>query len=227
LLSAAFAIALFLFFAVFVVSTFRQMYDDFGLKLPALTKHFLWLSDIAIYLIPLGAVICLLTAAGVRLFGGRVGWSFFVTHLPLVGVNWHWTGVAEMLRCLGLLVERRLPLPAALRLAADGVSDAYVASQCRILADRIDEGSSLTMSLVHLRTLPLSIVPLVRWGEQRDLLSESLQSAAEMLEGRLALRTDALVQILPPILFLIVGALVGSGVLALFLPLISFLQGLS
>ena len=69
--------------------------------------------------------------------------------------------------------------------------------------------------------------PLVRWGEQHDLLSESLRSAAEMLEGRLAQRTDMLVLILPPIIFLMIGMMIGSGVVALFLPLISLIQGLS
>jgi type II secretory pathway component PulF len=226
-LAVVFAVTVFLFFSVFIVGTFRHMYDEFGLKLPMMTTHFLWLCDVGMYVIPLCAAIGLGTAVCVRLFGGRAGWSLLMTNLPLVGPNWHWTGVAEMLRCLSLLVERRMALPEALRLTADGIADAYVGSQCRRLADRTEGGTSLTMSLVHLRTLPLSIVPLVRWGEERGLLPECLRSAAEMLEGRLSLRTDALVQILPPIIFMLVGVLVGSGVLAIFLPLISLIQGLS
>jgi type II secretory pathway component PulF len=226
-LTGVFAIIVFMLFAVFFVGTFRQMYDDFGLKLPLMTTHFLWLCDVGTYVIPLSAVICITTAIAVRLFGGRSGWSMLMTNLPLVGPNWHWTGVAEMLRCLSLLLERQMPLPEALRLTADGIADAYVGGQCRRLADSVEGGTSLTMSLIHLRTLPLSIAPLVRWGDERGLLPESLRSAAEMLEGRLSLRTDALVQLLPPIIFMLVGMFVGSGVLAIFLPLISLIQGLS
>jgi type II secretory pathway component PulF len=226
-LTIVMALAVFMLFSISVVGTFHQMYDDFGLKIPYITKHFLWICDVGRHVVPACLVVVGLTAIGVRLFGGRAGWSLMLTSLPILGRNWHWTGVAEMLRCLSLLVERRVQLPEALRLTADGIGDEYVASQCRLLAGRVEQGTSLTMSLVGLRTLPLSIVPLVRWGEDRDLLAESLRSAAEMLEGRLAVRTDALVQILPPMIFLAVAVMVGSGVFAIFLPLVSLMQGLS
>ena len=220
------AIAVFFFFAFVVAEPFQKMFQEFGLKLPAMTTHFLWLCDLAVNVIPGVAIVGLIAATGLRLVGGRSGWSLVITYLPLVGVNWHWTGVAEMLRCLSLLVERRIPLPEALVLTGGGISDAYVGEQCRQLAACVDQGTSMTMALVQLRSLPLSIVPLVRWGEQHDLLHESLRSAAEMIEGRLAVRTDALVQLLPPVIFLVVGVMIGSGVIALFLPLISLIQGL-
>ena len=227
IITSLLAIAVFMFFAVVVSGPFKQMFEEFGLKLPMMTKHFLWLCDLALSIVPGVAIVGVIGAIGLRLIGGRSGWSLVVTYLPIVGLNWHWTGVAEMLRCLGLLVERRVPLPEALRLTADGISDGYVADQCRELAGRVEQGTSLTMSLVQIRTLPLSIVPLIRWGEQRDLLHDSLRSSAEMIEGRLAVRTDALIQILPPIIFMSVGVMVGSGVIALFLPLISLIQGLT
>jgi type II secretory pathway component PulF len=147
-------------------------------------------------------------AAVARLLGGRAGWSWLIGNLPLIGRAWHWTGVAEMFRCLSLLIEHRVPLPEALRLTAGGISDAYVAQQCRLLAGRVEQGTSLTMSLVNLRTLPLSIVPLVRWGEQSDSLAPPC-SAAEMI-GRLEMRGRLLIQIIPPIVFVLVGGTVAS-----------------
>jgi general secretion pathway protein F len=150
-----------------------------------------------------------------------------MTNLPLVGNAWHWTGVAEMLRALGLLVEHRVPLPEALRLTAGGITDAYVAAQCRALASRVEQGTSLTMSLINLRTLPLSIVPMVRWGEDHDALAAGLRTAAEMIEGRLDMRANLLVQVIPPIVFVVVGGAVAGGAISLFLPLISLIQGLS
>lgn len=227
LLTVALAAAAFLVFAFLCVGTFKQMFQEFGLKLPLMTTHFLWLCELVVNFLPVTVGVLAVAAIAMRLFGGRTGWSWLMTNLPLVGTNWHWTGVAEMLRCLSLLVQRRMPLAESLRLTADGISDAYVGQQCRKLAGRVEQGTSLTMAIVHLRTLPLSIVPLVRWGEQHDLLADALRSAAEMIEGRLSVRTDALVQVLPPIIFLLVGGMVGSGVIAVFLPLISLIQGLS
>jgi type II secretory pathway component PulF len=165
--------------------------------------------------------------AATRLLAGRSGWSLFVTCLPVIGLPWHWTGVAEMLRLLSLLAEQQVALPEALRLTAAGVSDAYVASQCRVLASRVERGTSLTLALIQLRSLPLSIVPLVYWGERHNLLADGLRSAAEMIEGRLNFHTDLLMQIIPPILFVFVGALSISTVVGLFLPLMTCLMVLS
>jgi type II secretory pathway component PulF len=83
------------------------------------------------------------------------------------------------------------------------------------------------MSLIELRTLPVSIVPLIHWGEQHGLLADGLRSAAEMIEGRLNLRSDLLVQIVPPVTLILVGWMAVSMMLALFLPLISLIQGLT
>ena len=217
----------FLLFAIVLVEPFRRMFEEFGLKLPFVTVHFFWMCDVVTQIAPPCLAAAFVALAALRLIGGRTGWSWLLTNVPLIGPPWHWTGVAEMLRCLSLLVGHRVPLPEALRLTADGIADAYVGSQCRVLARRVEQGRSLTMALVDLRTLPLSIVPLVRWGEQRDLLAEGLRSAAEMIEGRLSLRTATLVQIVPPMVYVLIVVFIGSGIGALFLPLISLIQGLS
>ncbi len=221
------AFAVFLLLGTMVVPTFRIMFSEFNLKLPAVTIYVLRASEFATRFFPLVTGSLVAIGVGTRLLGGRAGWSCLMTNLPLLGPAWHWTGVAEMLRCLGLLVGYRVPLPEALRLAADGVTDAYVGEQCRALAIRVEQGRSLTMSLVDLRTLPLSIVPMIRWGEQHDQLDSSLRSAAEMIESRLKVRTHVLAQIIPPLLFVFVGVSLASAIISLFLPLISLIQGLS
>jgi len=140
---------------------------------------------------------------------------------------WHWTGVAEMLRSLALLVEHQIPLPEALRLTGGGIRDAYVGTLCRDLATRIEKGTPLFMAMIHQRSLPLSIVPLVRWGQMHGVLPDGLRSAAEMLEGRLQIRSTLIVQIVPPLIFIFVGVMVLSLLFVVFSVLINLIQGLS
>jgi type IV pilus assembly protein PilC len=226
-ISLSVALAVFLFFQTLIVPTFRRMFQEFGLKLPAATEFVFKVTAFCEhFLLPVLAVLAVVALA-IRLLGGKAGWSWLVSIVPLLGRIWHWTGVAEMLRGLGLLVEKRIPLPEALRLTADGISDSYVAAQCRKLAASVEGGSSLTTSLVRLRTLPLSIVPLVHWGEQQNALDEALRSAAEMLESRLRVRTTLLAQVVPPLVFVLVAVCVASTFVSLFLPLFSLIQGLS
>jgi type II secretory pathway component PulF len=226
LIAVTLACLVFLLFALFVIPVFGRMYDEFGLKLPAITLMTLWAAEagsrIMLPVLGIGAVSIVV----LRLIGGAAGWSLLVSNLPLIGLPWHWTGVAELLRLLSLLVEHQVSLPDALRLTADSSSDAYLAEQCRLLAGRVEQGTSLTMALVRMRTLPLSIVPLVHWGERHGALAEALRSAAEMIEGRVNMRTDMLVQVIPPVLMIVVGAMAASMTVGLFLPLISLIQGL-
>jgi type II secretory pathway component PulF len=226
-LALALAIAVFLFFAVFVVPVFRRMYEEFGLKLPAFTLMTLGAAEAGSRILFAMVTVTAVSAVALRVVGGAVGWSLILTSMPIIGLPWHWSSVAEALRMLGLLVEHRVPLPEALRLTAGALSDAYVARQLRILSDRVEQGTSLTMSLVRLRTLPLSIVPLVRWGERHGELAEGLRAAAQMIEGRMNVRTDVLLQVIPPVLLIFVGAMALSMTVGLFLPLISLIQGLS
>lgn len=226
-LSLALFIVVFLIFAMFVVPPFRQMVEEFGLKLPFNTRAVFWLSSSGAQMLTTVLGVTVAALGALRILGGRTAWSWLMTNLPLVGPAWHWTGVSEMLRCLSLLVQQRVPLPEALRLTADGIADRYVGEQCRRLATRIEGGSSLTMSLVELRSLPLSIVPLVHWGETADALPEALRSAAEMLEGRLRLKSAMLAQVIPPVVFVTVGVMACSLIGTFAGTLIPLIQGLS
>jgi len=128
------ALAVFMLFATIVIHPFKQMYEEVNLKLPVVTTYLFRTAEFGGRVVPVTVVALALAAIGTRLFGGRAGWSCLMTNLPLVGHVWHWIGVAEALRCLGLLVEHRVPLAESLRLTADGVTDAYVSDQCRQLA---------------------------------------------------------------------------------------------
>jgi type II secretory pathway component PulF len=221
------AILLYILSAIFIVRPFCEMIVEFGINAPVNIKVLYWLSTTGLNLFfvvssALAAILVLL-----RLVGGRVAWSWMLTQLPIIGPTWHWSGAADALRSLGLLVEHRIPLPEALELAGRGASDAYVGRLLGDLSGRITAGTPLFLAILQQRGLPLSVVPLVRWGEQTGLLGESLASAAEMLEGRLRARSLLLVQVLPPLILIVVVLLILSFVSLVFGTMFTVLQGLS
>ena len=226
ILVLAMTTAVYVLFLVFVVRPFGEMYADFELELPTWTLMLLWTANTGVNVFLAAAASLVLVLIALRLIFGGAGWSWLLTNVPLLGPVWHWTGAAEMLRSLSLLVDHRVPLPEALRLTAGGISDAHIGDQCRALARRVEQGSPLWAALVELRSLPLSIVPLIHWGEKGDALAEALRTAAEMLEGRLRVRSGLLIVILPPAMFVLVG-MVAASMIALFMPLIALIQGLS
>jgi type II secretory pathway component PulF len=204
------SVAIYILFAMAIVRPFREIIEEMGLRTPVNLNAIYWVSTTGLAWLGWASILLFAALLALRIVGGRSAWSWMMSQLPLIGGTWHWTGVAEVLRSLGLLVEHRVPLPEALQLAGDGATDAYVGRLLRSCSQKVAGGMPLFLAIIQQRALPLSIVPLVRWGEQNDTLPEGLKSAAEMLEGRLRLRSLLLIQIFPPLIFILVAILVLS-----------------
>ena len=75
--------------------------------------------------------------------------------------------------------------------------------------------------------LPASMRPFVAWGERTGNLPEALRAVTEMLLSRIQMRTVLLRSIAPPVVFILVGMVVGFMIVSLFMPLVALIQGLS
>jgi type II secretory pathway component PulF len=221
------AVTIYILFAITIVNPLASMVKEFGMVVPFNLDVIQWISSTGLGLLAAATIAIAATLVLLRLLGGRAAWSWTITQMPLVGGTWHWTGVAEMLRSLALLVEHQIPLPEALRLTGGGIRDSYVGVLCRDLAARIEKGTPLFMAIIHQRSLPLSIVPLVRWGQSNGVLADGLRSAAEMLEGRLRIRSTLIVQIIPPLIFIVVGVMILSLVFVVTSVMVNLITGLS
>jgi len=226
MISLAMTVIVFLFLALTVAPAFREIMRDFGMRIPLPTLVFFWLGDVAM---PVAVTLLVSVVVGLvvlRLFAGRAAISQLICALPIAGKLWYWSGAAEGLRAIGLLVENRIPLPEALELAADGVSDAHIGQACRQLGKRVEEGQPLWEALLRTRLFPMAIIPVIRQGEQQGTLDDSLRTAAKMLEERVHNRSTLIIQVLPPLIFLLVAFMIGMLVTAIYLPMSGLLRGL-
>jgi len=211
----------------FVVGTFVQMYEEFGLMLPIATQAVVRLhnSGIAWLCMPVfGALAALFLF---RLFGGAVRWRRMLATVPLIGPLWHWTGVCELARLLAVLLEQGIPLPEAFRLAADGVHDVNMRQISLWLADGTAQGQSLSALLDSTYRLPATLRPIVGWGERTGELGEAFRVAGAMFAKRVQMRADLVRGLVPPLVYMVVAVTVGVVSFALLLPLVEMIQGLS
>lgn len=223
------------FMPLFVVPQFKQMFAEFDLELPAVTQMVIGMSDAMLWMaagpgkwIVLVVVVMLLGFMICASLGIGTGWSQrFASTMPLLGPIWQWSGVAAFARLLATMIEYGLPLPEAIRLASDGVHDPDVREAAIELADGVENGKSMSEVLRESNHLPPSITPFVRWGEQTGNLAEGLRVVSEMFLQRLQMRTLLLSSISPPVVFIFVGLMIGVMVVALFMPMVSLIQGLS
>jgi type II secretory pathway component PulF len=211
----------------FVVGGMRAMMEEFELRLPFATEVLFWWRGTGIWVLGGFLLALVILALLYRLLGGAARWRRLLAAMPLFGVLWLWTGVAEWAGLLSVLLRHQVPLPEALRWAGRGARDASIGQLSRRLADGVARGRLLSQLMYSTRLIPASIIPLVEWGERSGGLSDSFRAGQEMFTKRARMRAHMLQAVVPPLLFLGVGSVVLFMVSALFLPLVSLISALS
>ncbi|MHB0956960.1 MAG: type II secretion system F family protein [Pirellulaceae bacterium] len=221
------AVVVLLYVIYFVMGPIGQMFDEFGLKLPAATQLVFWWRDTGWWILALALLGFLALLVLVRLLAGRARWQRLTSTMPLFGGLWQATAIAEWAGLLNVLLKHRMPLPEALRLAGHGMRNAHIGQISLRLADGVARGRSLSQMMFSYRSLPSSLIPLLEWGEKTGTLSESFGVGREMFAKRAGTRAALVQFLIPPILFIWIGSTVLFVVAATFLPLVDLVSKLS
>lgn len=210
-----------------ISGVFQQMFDDFGLKLPLATRLVFWWRDVGLWVLLASVFGGLVLAWVARQVIGPAAWMRLMATMPIVGRLSYWSGLAEWTGLMSVLIRHDIALPEALRLSAAGVRNAYVRAIAGSLAEATAKGQPFSDALTENRHVPASLVPVIRWGERAGSLSDALATSRELLERRVRMRALVFRAAAPPILFIAIGCQVGALVMALFLPLVSLIRGLT
>jgi type II secretory pathway component PulF len=130
--------------------------------------------------------------------------------LPIIGRIWDYGAVTELLRLLALLLDERLPLPKALELTGEGLTDRDLGHACQRVKSRVESGRSLADAFGSERRLPRALGPLLDWGVQSSSLPAVLRSSAELYADRAEAQANLARTILPPLMFLVILAVTGA-----------------
>jgi len=210
-----------------IVPVFQKMFEEFGLKLPAMT---ILLIEISKWYVLRGwwLTIPLTLLAPLFLFFGflyYIGWV--PRDLPLVWRLFRRYDGALVMRSLALAIRRGMPLPQAMQLTADCYPISIVASLLRKATERVQAGMNWRESLLQTRLISTADAAVLGAAERVGNLEWALEEMADSAMRRMIYRVQALLQILFPILLLVLGFVVMFFVTSLFLPLIALIQGLA
>ncbi|AMV39815.1 type II secretion system F family protein [Planctomyces sp. SH-PL62] len=150
LFAIALAVVLWVLVDVLIVSRFENIFMDFGISLPVMTRVLLFVSHAARTGWPILAAL-LAVLLGAWLFTGlvlsRATRNSLFARMPIIGALWRYTSWAEFCHLLAMLLESKLPLPEALRLTGAGVEDADVHLACRAMALQVEKGAALSTAM--------------------------------------------------------------------------------
>jgi type II secretory pathway component PulF len=228
-----FAFGLFGFLCLVVLPQFEQIFSDFGMSLPALTQGVLAVGRQPMQLVIVPVLVLLAALFLVRLVlrstaAGRSLWARVVYAVPVVGTLIRAARLAAFTELLAILVDHETPLPEAFRLAGEASSDPIMAAAAQEVHEGLSQGLALGAVLKGRGLVPEWVSWMAGLGEHRGTLGPTLHRIAELYRRQVETRAALLRSILPPFLILVTaGLFTVFFVLAMMLPMIKLLEGLS
>jgi type II secretory pathway component PulF len=222
---------LYIFLCIWIVEAFRFILKDFGIQVPAITTVLLSLSDVTRergpQIVLVAAVFAAILFVVFRFAMGPAERRTILSGVPLIGPLLRFSTLSEFCHLVGLLVEAEMPLPEALSLAGEGVKDASLARASRELRLSVEQGRTLSESLVLWPSCPAGLLEILDGSEGRGDLAPSLHMAGEMFEARARTQSSFISTVFSVLTVVTVIWGVGLVVSALYLPLYTLLRKLS
>ena len=226
------AIAIMAFLLVYIVPKFKEIFDDMlqGRPLPALTQFVINLSGTVqnnFFLIVLAVVAFIV---GYSLFArtvkGRATIDAVTLRLPLFGDLIKKGSISRFSRTLGTLVTSGVPILQALNITRDTAGNVVLSDAIQKVHDSVKEGESIVSPLEKSGLFPPMVVSMIDVGEETGQLPEMLLKIADVYDDEVDNTVAGLTSLLEPIMIVFLAVVVGTIVIALFLPLIDIIQGL-
>jgi len=211
---------------VLIMPAFSEiLYDmsDGEAGLPGLTMFYI---NIAKNIIPFWAGVGIFVAAIILLFtglsmdpAGRRFKETIFSGIPILGKVYHAGILARLAEAMAMLVAGNCDMPTCLRLSAAASGSEKMKLECEILASQIEQGRGILDAGYTCRMIPMLFLYSVQLGTQRNELQDNLHSLGRMYAERTHIIQGRLQTILMPVMVIFVGLVVGTMVLAMFLPM--------
>jgi len=214
------------FLLIFIVPRFQEIFNELleGRPLPSLT---LFLLAVSYALknhawIVLGTLAALVVAIQLvaKTEKGRYLLDVVKLRLPFIGQLVRKVSISRFTRTLGTLISSGVPILQALLITRDTSGNYIVARAVERIHDAIKQGDSIAQPLKASRVFPPVVVGMIAIGEETGALPEMLMKIADNYDDEVDNAVSALTSILEPILIVAMALVIGTIVIALFLPLL-------
>ena len=226
------AVAILSFLLVFIVPRFEAIFHDMlgDRPLPGITLFVIGVSNFAKnnWAVIIGAIVLFFVALNLlgRTTGGRAAIDRLKLRTPVFGDLTRKTAISRFSRTLGTLVTSGVSILQALNITRDTAGNRLIADAIGEVHDRVKEGESIVQPLETSGAFPPMVVSMIDVGEETGQLPEMLLKIADVYDDEVDNSVAALTSLLEPVMIVFLALVVGTIVIALFLPLISIITGL-
>ncbi|MGZ4972150.1 MAG: type II secretion system F family protein, partial [Limisphaerales bacterium] len=134
--------------------------------------------------------------------------------------------ISRFTRTLGTLVSSGVPILQALTIVKETAGNVIVSDAVQAVHNSVKEGETITAPLEAANLFPPMVISMVDVGEQTGALPEMLMKIADKYDEEVDNAVAAMTSLLEPIMIVILGIIVGSIVIAMYLPIIGIATGM-
>ncbi len=220
------AVAVFLGMTIFIIPTFAGIFDGLGAELPWFTQAMVDLSSLLRSPVALYLAVALMIL--IYLFGrfyatppGRRRVDAFILRLPLFGELIQKSATAQFCRTFSSLTRAGVPILMSLDIVKEITSNSVMADAISSSREGVLQGIPLSVALGSMKAFPDMSISMMSIGEETGEMDTMLSKVADFYEDEVAATVKALTSMLEPALIVVVGGIVGSILLAMYLPMFS------
>lgn len=217
---------------VFVIPKFKEIFDDLlqGRSLPILTEMVIGASEFILKQWYVGvAIVAVMVMAFKSLSKTAKGQEVLdrvKLKIPVFGTLLQKTAIGNFSRTLGTLLTGGVPILQALNIVREVTNNAVLAHAVTQVHDSVKEGETIVVPLEASGVFPSMVVSMIQVGEETGALPEMLMKIAETYDDEVDTAVEALTSIIEPIMIIFLALIVGTIVIAMFLPLVSIIGNL-
>ena len=228
------AVAIVAILMIFVVPQFQKIFTDMlkgNARMPALTQMIIDISDFMKENYILTGLIIVGVILFVKIFfktkiGIRV-WDTAALKLPKIGDLVMKSTVARFTRTFGTLLASGVPILEALTITRGTIKNSLISDALSRVHDRVRDGENLSTPLDQQNIFPTMVTSMVEVGEETGQLPEMLNRIADNYDDEVDNSVGAITSVIEPIMIVFLAVVVGTIVIALFLPIIQIIQNLT
>jgi type IV pilus assembly protein PilC len=227
------ALLILTFLLIFIVPKFQKIFEDAlpGTQLPGITLFVIGASHILTgqwYIVLFFVAVIVI---GYKVFAsttvGAIVIDRMVLKLPIFGDLLSKTAISRFSRTLGTLISSGVPILQALNITRETAGNYVVSNAIEKIHDSVKEGESVVGPMEASGVFPPMVTSMVQVGEETGQLPDMLVKVADVYEGEVDNVVTSLTSILEPIMIVFLAVIVGTIVIALFMPMVKLITGMS
>jgi type IV pilus assembly protein PilC len=208
---------------IFIVPVFANLFKQLGGTLPAPTRVLVFASHSLKFLMPfiiVGGIVGLIVWKRVKHKDQvRNVVDPLKLKVPVFGELFRKVALARFARNLGTMMHSGVPILQSLEIVADTTGNVVLARAIRDVQDSVRQGESIAGPLKDHAVFPPMVVQMMSVGEDTGALDAMLHKIAEFYDQEVEATTEALTALIEPLMIAFLGGVVGSMIVALYMPI--------